>query len=154
MQFLEAADGNAHQKAFRRTNWRNPEFHARRWVIEVTRSFFNRFRKLLVRFEKKAANYLPSFITRLISVRQERQALQSGGKIEFIYAEEYAYPLDYPRNSAAEKLLVILSPSAQAAAFPGTYVPKRAVHHFGAEAKFDGARITVPSCSAGFYALT
>ena len=64
MQFLEAADGNAHQKAFRRTNWRNPEFHARRWVIEVTRSFFNRFRKLLVRFEKKAANYLPSFITR------------------------------------------------------------------------------------------
>ena len=93
-------------------------------------------------------------VKRLIAIRQEHEALQSGGKIEFIYAEEYAYPLDYPRNSAAEKLLVILSPSAQAAAFPGTYVPKRAVHHFGAEAKFDGARITVPSCSAGFYALT
>ena len=31
---------------------------ARRWVVEVTHSFFNRFRKLLVRFEKKAANYL------------------------------------------------------------------------------------------------
>ena len=37
---------------------RNPDFHARRWVVEVTHSFFNRFRKLLVRFEKKAANYL------------------------------------------------------------------------------------------------
>ncbi len=36
---------------------RNPEFRARRWVVEVTHSFFNRFRKLLVRFEKKAANY-------------------------------------------------------------------------------------------------
>lgn len=36
----------------------NPEFHARRWVVEVTHSFLNRFRKLLVRFEKKAANYL------------------------------------------------------------------------------------------------
>ncbi len=36
----------------------NPEFHARRWVVEVTHSFFNRFRKLLVRFEKKAENYL------------------------------------------------------------------------------------------------
>ncbi len=36
----------------------NPDFHARRWVVEVTHSFFNRFRKLLVRFEKKAANYL------------------------------------------------------------------------------------------------
>ena len=36
----------------------NPNFHARRWVVEVTHSFFNRFRKLLVRFEKKAENYL------------------------------------------------------------------------------------------------
>ena len=33
---------------------RNPQFHAKRWVVEVTHSFFNRFRKLLVRFEKKA----------------------------------------------------------------------------------------------------
>ena len=36
----------------------NPDFRARRWVVEVTHSFFNRFRKLLVRYEKKAANYL------------------------------------------------------------------------------------------------
>ena len=37
---------------------RNPDFKARRWVVEVTHSFFNRFRKLLIRFEKKAQNYL------------------------------------------------------------------------------------------------
>ena len=37
---------------------RNPNFCARRWVVEVTHSFFNRFRKLLVRYEKKAANYM------------------------------------------------------------------------------------------------
>lgn len=37
---------------------RNPDFRARRWVVEVTHSFFNRFRKLLVRYEKKADNYL------------------------------------------------------------------------------------------------
>ncbi len=36
----------------------NPNFKARRWVVEVIHSFFNRFRKLLVRFEKKANNYL------------------------------------------------------------------------------------------------
>ncbi len=36
----------------------NPDFKARRWVVEVTHSFLNRFRKLLVRFEKKAENYL------------------------------------------------------------------------------------------------
>ena len=37
---------------------KNPNFKARRWVVEVTHSFFNRFRKLLVRYEKKARNYL------------------------------------------------------------------------------------------------
>ena len=37
---------------------RNLGFHARRWVVEVTHSFFNRFRKLPVHFEKNAANYL------------------------------------------------------------------------------------------------
>ena len=37
---------------------RNPDFKPRRWVVEVTHSFVNRFRKLLVRFEKKDINYL------------------------------------------------------------------------------------------------
>lgn len=36
----------------------NPNFHARRWVVEVAHSWMNRFRKLLVRFEKKADNFL------------------------------------------------------------------------------------------------
>lgn len=37
---------------------RNPNFRAHRWVVVVTHSFFNRFRKLLVRYEKKATNYM------------------------------------------------------------------------------------------------
>lgn len=37
---------------------RNPAFKARRWVVEVTHSFVNRFRKLLVRFEKSDKSYL------------------------------------------------------------------------------------------------
>jgi putative transposase len=31
---------------------------ARRWVVERSHSWFNRFRKLLVRYEKKEANYV------------------------------------------------------------------------------------------------
>jgi transposase len=31
---------------------REPEKKARRWVVEVAHSWFNRFRKLLVRYEK------------------------------------------------------------------------------------------------------
>ena len=37
---------------------RNPDFKPRRWVVEVSHSFLNRFRKLLVRFEKTDNSYL------------------------------------------------------------------------------------------------
>jgi putative transposase len=37
----------------------DPDRHPpRRWVVEVAHSWFNRFRRLLVRWEKKAAHYL------------------------------------------------------------------------------------------------
>jgi putative transposase len=35
----------------------NPEYRARRWVVEACHSWLNRFRKILVRFEKTAASY-------------------------------------------------------------------------------------------------
>ena len=35
----------------------NPAFKARRWVVELAHSWFNRFRKLLVRFEKLTETY-------------------------------------------------------------------------------------------------
>ena len=35
-----------------------PGFKARRWVVERTHSWFNRFRKILVSFEKTEASYL------------------------------------------------------------------------------------------------
>ncbi|MDR0639969.1 MAG: transposase, partial [Spirochaetaceae bacterium] len=36
---------------------KKPQFKARRRAVEVCRSWLNRFRKLLVRYEKKARNY-------------------------------------------------------------------------------------------------
>jgi putative transposase len=37
----------------------HPDRHPpRRWVVEAAHSWFNRFRRLLVRWEKKGANYL------------------------------------------------------------------------------------------------
>ena len=37
----------------------HPDRHPpRRWVVEVSHSWFNRFRRLLIRWEKTAANYL------------------------------------------------------------------------------------------------
>jgi len=37
---------------------RNPAKKARRWVVEVCHSWFNRFRKLLVRYEKLARSFV------------------------------------------------------------------------------------------------
>lgn len=37
---------------------RHPHAKARRWVNERTQSWFNRFRRILIRWEKKAENYL------------------------------------------------------------------------------------------------
>ena len=35
-----------------------PGYRARRWVVERTQAWLNRFRRLLIRWEKKAENYL------------------------------------------------------------------------------------------------
>lgn len=37
---------------------RQAGFRARRWVVERTHSWMNRFRRILTRWEKKAENYL------------------------------------------------------------------------------------------------
>ena len=36
----------------------NPNYKARRWVVEVTHAWFNMFRKILVRYEKLTDTYL------------------------------------------------------------------------------------------------
>jgi len=37
---------------------RNPLYKARRWVVEVSLSWFNRFRKLIVRYEKTHSSHM------------------------------------------------------------------------------------------------
>lgn len=36
----------------------NPTWKARRWIVEVSHSWFNRFRKILVRYEKREDTYM------------------------------------------------------------------------------------------------
>ena len=51
---------------------RNPEYRPRRWVVERTHSWLNRYRKLLVRYEKYAGSYegLLELACALITFRQ------------------------------------------------------------------------------------
>lgn len=48
-----------------------PGFKARRWVVERTHSWMNRFRRILIRWEKKLCNYLAllHFICAIIAFR-------------------------------------------------------------------------------------
>ena len=36
----------------------NPDWRARRWVVEVSHSWYNQFRKLSIRYEKKVKNWV------------------------------------------------------------------------------------------------
>jgi len=48
-----------------------PKYRARRWVVERTHSWINRYRRLLIRWEKKANNYLAflKFVCGIIAYR-------------------------------------------------------------------------------------
>jgi putative transposase len=53
---------------------RHPHAKARRWVNERTQSWFNRFRRVLIRWEKKPDNYLAilQFVAAWIAFRAAR----------------------------------------------------------------------------------
>ena len=51
----EYNNGNKKKKRRRR---RIPKYRARRWVVERTHSWMNKFRRLLIRWEKKEDNYI------------------------------------------------------------------------------------------------
>ena len=44
----------------------------KRWVVERTNSWHNRFRKLFTRYEKKAENYLDWYSSHVVSSSIER----------------------------------------------------------------------------------
>lgn len=61
LQVIEAHDYIPHVKGRGQEaneKKRNPGKKARRWVVEVAHSWFNRFRKLLVRYEKLERSFL------------------------------------------------------------------------------------------------
>lgn len=49
--YVRDANGRHCQEVF-------PNFRARCWVVERTHSWMNRFRRLLIRWQKKVENYL------------------------------------------------------------------------------------------------
>jgi len=59
---------------------REAGFRARRWVVERTHSWLNRFRRILTRWEKRADTYLA--MLHLACASCAVAAAQEGGEIE------------------------------------------------------------------------
>jgi len=53
--FIPCIKGRGEEKAEKACN---PGYKARRWIVEVAHSWLNRFRKLLVRYEKLTSSYM------------------------------------------------------------------------------------------------
>jgi len=90
-------------------------------------------------------------VRRLIKLRQSHEALQSGGKIEFVYARENEYPLVYLRACEKEKILVILNPSDREQSFPCEYELGDEIYRFHGSVKSRDGRIIVDGQTAGMY---
>ncbi len=96
-------------------------------------------------------NSLYNEVKKLIKIRQQHEALQSKGEIEFVYAEKDAYPLAYVRSSDNEKILVIINPAAREVSFNCNIIPTETIYSFGKTAAFADGKITVAPQSAGYY---
>lgn len=96
-------------------------------------------------------NSLYHEIRRLIAVRQAHTALQSKGKIEFVYAEKDAYPLAYLRSSDDERILVVINPANREVSFGCTHVPKENLYRFGGEIACKDDIMTVPAQTVGWF---
>ncbi|MGN0169073.1 MAG: alpha-amylase family glycosyl hydrolase [Acetatifactor sp.] len=109
-------------------------------------------------------------VKKLNAIRQAHPALLSKGEIEFIYAEENAYPLAYLRSCAQEKILVIINPANREACFTGklpgmstdslsageviySYQAVSARTGAAAAARKEGDTFVAPPCSVSFLKL-
>lgn len=101
-------------------------------------------------------------VKKLIAVRQSHPALLSKGEIEFIYAEENAYPLAYLRSCAQERILVIVNPADRETRFRSSLPAGESIYSYqaaaaraqsAAGARKEGDTFVAPPCSVSFIKL-
>ncbi len=96
-------------------------------------------------------NSLWNEVKRLIDLRKEHTALQSWGKIEFLYAEKNMYPLAYLRYDDSEKLLIVLNPSESKAKLHTACEIRGTIYSFGREPSAGNGTLTLEPNSFGIY---
>lgn len=93
-----------------------------------------------------------SEVKRLISVRMDHPALQSGGGIEFLDVSSEEYPLCYIRSAEGEKILAVINPSGRTYVIRLPFEVGECIYSNGGEISV-GADTSVPPRSCGFYRI-
>lgn len=90
-------------------------------------------------------------VQKLIRVRMAHEALQSNAPLEFLYAEDHAYPLVYKRTGETEAILIAVNPSGQEVTCKIHEKDGEAILYANhGEAVLKDGILTVPPASASF----
>ncbi len=105
-------------------------------------------------------------VQELITLRHEYPALRSDGRVEFLYAEDKAFPFVYMRTSpvntsaSAESIIVAINPSHHddSCPFEGNYGEKdiddsRVLYSFGRTAHIENNQLIVPAGSVTIFTV-
>lgn len=91
-------------------------------------------------------------IRNLIALRKAHPALQSRGKIEFLYAEKNKYPLIYKRTAGEEEITIILNPYEKYVTCEKAVIPTDEILYiFGKAAYEEDGMLVAPSCSVTIF---
>ncbi len=96
----------------------------------------------------KNGDSLLNEVKKLIKIRQSLPALQSCGKIDFVFAKENAYPLAYVRSDENEKILVVINPSENECEFEIDAVEDKVVYQNGNISFKNGKIVSLPQSAA------
>lgn len=91
-------------------------------------------------------------IKKLIEIRQANPALQSNGKIRFVYAEENAYPLAYIRSLDGEEILVVINPADRQCGFDLDVNADKVLYQIG-KVTAENGKVTAAAQSAAYIKL-
>lgn len=107
-----------------------------------------------VKKQMNAENSLYNEIKKLIHLRLENEPLCSNAGIEFLYAEENAYPFIYKRTGKEGSMLIVLNPSKEKVSCKvNETLNCTVVYANNGEAAVDKNIITASPCSASIFKI-
>ena len=90
-------------------------------------------------------------VQKLIKIRLDHEALQSNAPLEFLYAQDNAYPLVYKRAGEKETIVIALNPSdKEVTCKVNVQDGEEIIYSNNGEAVLKDGTLTVPPASASF----